>query len=119
MARRYYSSTAVRTTLSAPITDVATSLVVTDATGYPTVPFTIIVDADTVSEEVMTVTAVASTTFTVTRAVDGTSGIAHSAGGTVQHGVSARDFDEPNAHINDASIHGAAGLQNNFLLMGA
>ena len=100
MSRRNYSSTAVRTTLSAPITSIATSLVVVTASGYPSPVFTIIVDADTVNEEVMTVTNVSGTTFTVTRAQEGTTGVAHSAGSSVQHGVSARDFDEPNAFIN-------------------
>lgn len=103
MPRRNYSSTAVRTTLSASINNVVTSLVVTSATGYPNAPFTIIVDADTVSEEIMSVTVKAGTTFTVVRAQDGTTGVAHTSGGSVRHSVSARDFDEPNAHIDSAS----------------
>jgi hypothetical protein len=107
MARRKFSSTAARTTLSAPATDVATTITVVALTGYPaTFPYTIIVDADTVNEEVMEVTGVASLTLTVTRGVDGTTGVAHSAGATVQHGVSARDFDEANAFINEGGTVG-------------
>ena len=104
MPRRYYSSTAVRTTIVLPITNVATSLIVYDGTGYPAAPFTIIVDVDSVTEEVMTVTSKTSTTFNVTRGVEGSLAIAHLAGATVQHGVSARDFDEPNAFINGTGV---------------
>jgi len=69
--------------------------------GWPTsFPYTLIVDQDTVNEEVVSVTGRTGTTITVTRGVDGTSAIAHDAGAVVQHGVSARDFDEPNNFIN-------------------
>jgi hypothetical protein len=79
----------------------ATTIAVVAVTGFPaTKPYTLILDQDTVNEEVVTVTASSGTTLTVTRGVDGTSGVAHSAGSTVNHGVSARDFDEPNAFIN-------------------
>lgn len=101
MPRRYYSSVAVPTTLASPITNVAGSMVVNSTTGFPgSAPFTLILDENTVNEELVTVTNVAGTTLTVTRGVDGTTAVAHSAGATVKHGVSARDFDEPNAFIN-------------------
>lgn len=104
MARRYYSSTAVRTTLNSGINSSATSIAVASTSGFPaSVPFTLIIDQDLVTEEVVTCTAVSGTTLTVTRGVDGTSAVAHDAGATVNHGVSARDFDEPNAHIADTS----------------
>ena len=65
--------------LSAPITNVATSLTVTSASGFPTAGnFRI-----TVSAEVMLVTAVSGTTFTVVRGQEGTSGVAHDGGSTV------------------------------------
>jgi microcystin-dependent protein len=64
------------------------------------VPFTLILDQDSALEEIVSVTAVAGTTLTVTRGVDGTSATSHAAGSSVSHGVSARDFDEPNAHVN-------------------
>ena len=101
MARRHYSSIAQRTTLSGSILSGATTIAVVAVTGFPaTKPYTLILDQDTVNEEVVTVTASSGTTLTVTRGVDGTTGVAHSAGATVNHGVSARDFDEPNAFIN-------------------
>lgn len=101
MARRYYSSTAVRTTVSGSLTNSATSITVAATTGFPTsYPWTAILDQDTASEEVVTVTAAAGSTLTVTRGSDGTTAVSHASGCTFNHGVSARDFDEPNAFIN-------------------
>ena len=105
MARRHYSSIAQRTTLSGSILSGATTIAVVAVTGFPsTKPYTLILDQDTVNEEVVTVTASSGTTLTVTRGVDGTTGVAHSAGATVNHGVSARDFDEPNAFLNEGTL---------------
>ena len=105
MARRYYSSTAVATTLSASVNNSATSITVTALSGYPNqFPFTAIIDPDTASEEVVEVTAAAGTTLTVTRGVDGTSGVSHNAGAVFRHGVSARDFDEANAFVNGGGV---------------
>ena len=68
------------TTLNGAITNVATSLVVASAAGFPTSGnFTIIIDS-----EQMTVTAgQGTTTWTVTRAVNGTTAAAHSNGAVV------------------------------------
>lgn len=102
MPRRYYSSTAARTTLSSGINSTATSITVGSTSGFPgSYPYTLIIDQDLVTEEIVTVTAGSGTTLTVTRGVDGSSGVSHSAGAAVNHGVSARDFDEPNSHVND------------------
>ena len=104
MPRRYYSSTAVRTTLSGAINSSVTSISVASVSGFPgSFPYTLIIDQDQVTEEIVTVTAASGTTLTVTRGVDGTSAVAHDAGAAVNHGVSARDFDEPNDHINSSS----------------
>lgn len=105
MARRYYSSTAVATTLSASANNSTTSITVTALSGYPAqFPYTAIIDPDTASEEVVTVTAASGTTLTVTRGVDGTSGVSHNAGAVFRHGVSARDFDEANAFVNGGGV---------------
>ena len=104
MARRYYSSTAVATTLSGNVNNSTTSITVTALSGFPnTTPWTALIDKDTASEEVVTVTNVSGTTLTVTRGVDGTSAVSHNAGASFSHGVSARDFDEANSHVNDTS----------------
>ena len=105
MARRYYSSTAVATTLSSSASNSDTSIDVTALSGYPvSTPWTAIIDPDTASEEVVEVTNVSGTTLTVTRGVDGTSAVSHSAGAVFRHGVSARDFDEANAFVNGGGI---------------
>lgn len=108
MARRYYSSTAVATTLSASANNSTTSITVTALSGYPvSTPWTAIIDPDTASEEVVEVTNVAGTTLTVTRGVDGTSAVSHSAGAVFRHGVSGRDFDEANAFVNGGGVPNA------------
>lgn len=113
MSARNYSSTAIETTLTSSVTDSATSIVVASLTGYPSAPFTIIVDENTAAEEVMTVTAIAGLTLTVTRGVDGTVAASHSTGAVVRHGVSARDFREPNQHINaTGAVHSIANVTN-------
>lgn len=105
MARRYYSSTAVRTTLTADITAASSTITVAAATGFPaSYPWTGILSQDTLNEEVVEVTARSGTTLTVTRGVDGTTATSHSAGATFNHGVSARDFDEPNAFVNNGGL---------------
>jgi hypothetical protein len=105
MTRRFYSSTAQRTTLASDVTAVATTMVVNAATSFPAVPWRAIVDADTVNEEVITVTNRSGTTLTIVRGVDGTAGTSHLAGASFRHGVSAADFDEPNAHVNSDAVH--------------
>ena len=106
MARRYFSSTAVATTLSGNINNSTTSITVAALSGYPvSTPWTAIIDPDTASEEVVTVTNVSGTTLTVTRGVDGTSASSHNAGAVFRHGVSARDFDEANSHVNDTTTN--------------
>jgi hypothetical protein len=105
MARRYYSSIAARTALAAAVNPSTTTFIVDGVQGWPSsFPYTLIIDEDTINEEIVEVTGRSSTTLTVTRGRDGTSGVAHSAGATVRHGVSARDFDEPNAFINGTGV---------------
>jgi len=105
MARRYYSSVAQRTSLTNDITNSQTTIVVVAVTGFPaSFPYTLILDQDTINEEVVEVSSRSGTTLTVTRGVDGTSAVSHSAGAVVNHGVSARDFDEPNAFINGTGV---------------
>lgn len=101
MPRRNYSSTAVATTLTGSITNATATLPVAATTGFPgSTPFTLILDEGTASEEIVTITAVAGLNLTATRGQDGTTAVSHSAGATVRHGVSARDFDEPNSFLN-------------------
>lgn len=111
---RYYSSNAVETTLTGGISDSATTLSVASATGYPgSFPFTVHLDLGTSSEEIVTVTNVSGLNFDITRGVDGSSAVSHGLGATVIHGVSARDFTEPQAHIAATTgVHGVTGSLN-------
>jgi hypothetical protein len=60
----------------------------------------VVLDYDTVNEEVVHCTTRSGTTLTVTRGADGSAAVAHTSGAGARHGVSARDFSEPNVHVN-------------------
>lgn len=111
MARRYYSSTAQRTTLASPLSAGATTMIVASTSGFPgTRPYTLVIDPDGPSEEIVTVTAASGTTLTVVRGEDGTVATSHDLGATVWHGFTARDLSEPQAHIDaDSAVHGVMG----------
>jgi hypothetical protein len=108
---RYYSSTAVDTTLTGSINGSATSITVATTSGFPTsYPYTLALDFDNASEELVNVTAAAGLTLTIVRGQDSTSGTAHSAGAVVKHVISGRDLREPQEHIAASSaIHGVTG----------
>lgn len=109
---RYYSSTAAKTTLSSAIdaSTTSTSLSLAAASGLPSqYPFTLILEKDTANEEIVTVTALVGTAYTVTRGVDGTSSKAHSVGAIVEHGVSALDFSDFRSHEAATNAHGVTG----------
>lgn len=109
MALRNYSSTAGATTLSATVTAGSTALLVDSTVGFPSVPFHLTLDPDTVSEETVLVTAVSGTTLTVTRGQDNTPAATHETGAVVEHRFTATDATEANAHINaETGIHGLA-----------
>jgi len=101
--QRNYSAIAVETTLTASISassqGASGTIIVGSVAGYPsTVPYTLVLDPDTSREEVITVTATSGTTLTVLRGQDNTQAVAHSAGSSVRHAVSARDFKEAKTH---------------------
>jgi hypothetical protein len=104
---RYYSSTAVKTTLSSSIGSSDTSMTTASMSGFPSsYPYTLILEKDSANEEIVTVTALVGTSLTITRGVDGTSGRSHSAGVSVEHGVIALDFTNLRAHeAAAANVH--------------
>jgi hypothetical protein len=108
---RYYSSVAIDTTLTGSVNSSATSITVASTSGFPaSYPYTLALDYDTASEELVNVSAAAGLTLTIVRGQDGTSGVAHSAGAAVKHVASARDFREPQEHIDATSaVHGVTG----------
>lgn len=111
MARRRYRNAAPASTLTGGVNAAATSLVVVAVTGWPVVfPFTAVVDYGLPTIEVVLVTNVVGTTLTATRGYDGTTGVSHSAGATVQPMATAIDYDEANAHMMAATgVHGLSG----------
>jgi hypothetical protein len=117
MTTRNYSSRSQQTTLTSAVTAGASTMVVQSGTallGGVTIPagttFTIVVDPDTAIEEIVDATAVSTNTFTITRAIDGSSAQAHSAGAVVRHMAIGRDYREANVHIESTTgVHGVAG----------
>ena len=84
----YYSNTAVTATLDGDINDSVQTLDVNDATGFPEVPFNILID-----DEVINVGAKASLTFSsLTRGHDNTTPAAHTDPAAVKHVIINRDL---------------------------
>lgn len=111
-AARFYSSTAGAMQLSAGITNVDGTMTVDTTVGLPaSTPFTLVLEPGVASaEEIVSVTAVAGTTLTITRGQDGSTAVAHSAGASVRHMATARDFREPMEHVGaSTAVHGLAG----------
>lgn len=108
MTVRYYSSVAAETTLVGSITNASTSIQLASTVGLPALtPFTMALDYETASEELVEVTAVAGPTLTVTRAIDGTSATSHNSGARCRHVSSARDFADSRSHENaSTNVHG-------------
>lgn len=102
MTVRVYSSISQDTTLAAGgISATATSMTVATGTGAslmggitltPGDIFTVALDPDTTSEEIVYITAQSSDTFTILRHQAGTSAVTHSAGATVRHVLSSDDL---------------------------
>jgi hypothetical protein len=91
--------------------------------GGVTIPsgrtYTLVIDVDTALEEIVDATAVSTNTFTITRAIDGSSAQSHSAGAVVRHMAIGRDYRDANLHTqasasyndgsgNAQSLHGIA-----------
>jgi hypothetical protein len=110
---RNYKSTVTARTLSAAVTSTtAASIFLTDTAALPTYPFTLVLDPDTTSEEIVTVTGAGGGAgeLVVTRAQDGTTGKTHAVvTGAVRHMITARDLQEPQNHIDaTGDVHGLA-----------
>jgi hypothetical protein len=78
--------------------------------------FTIVIDPDTAIEEIVDATAVSTNTLSITRAIDGSSAQAHSAGAVVRHMAIGRDYRESNAHIEAST--GVHGISNSSTVVG-
>jgi hypothetical protein len=118
MTTRKYSSRAQQTTLTSGITSGDTTMTVGSGANLmggktPTVgeTYTIVIDPDTALEEIVDVSNYSSgNTLTIARGIDGSTGVAHSAGAVVRHMVIGRDLNEANTHIeNTTTAHGVTG----------
>ena len=115
MTTRKYSSRAQQTTLSSGITSGDTTMTVGSGanlmggkTPSATETYTVVIDPDTALEEIVDVSNHTSgNTLTIARGIDGSTGVAHSAGAVVRHMVIGRDLQEANTHIeNTTTAHG-------------
>lgn len=114
---RHYSSIAQAAELTGAISSAAESINVSTTSGWPlTCPFTIVLDVGTPAEEILTVTAVSGSILTVTRGQDGSASVAHAAGASVRHMMSARDMREPQEHM--AATTGVHGLEAGSAVVG-
>ena len=73
--------------------------------------YTVVIDPDTALEEIVDVSNYSSgNSLTIARGIDGSTGVAHSAGAIVRHMVIGRDLSETNTHIeNTTTAHGVTG----------
>jgi hypothetical protein len=114
--KRYYSSTAIDTTLASSCTSSSTSIVVSSVTGFPTsYPYTLALGYDTSLEELVNVVGASGTTLTLGttvgvasttgRGVDSTTAQNHAAGASVKHVISGRDMRETQEHYNASGYY--------------
>ena len=107
MPARQYRSTVEAKTLNQTITSASPSIVLNSVTTLPTTyPYTLVLNPDTLTEEIVTVTSSAGgQSLNVTRGQDGTTAQAHNLGAAVRHMITARDLQEPQDHINNGGYH--------------
>jgi hypothetical protein len=118
-----YATNVPQTTLTGLINPTAPVCSVFSSSGWPATPFTAIFDIGTSSQEPVDVTNITGTTWTITRAIDGTVGMTHGVGATITHGDIGRDFHEMRAHIdastsNDGTGHSVHGLTASSSVVG-
>ena len=111
MTVRFYSSTATEKALVGSITSGQTNLQVSNTVGLPTsFPYTLAVDYEGPTEELVEVTSAAGPVLTIVRGIDGTSAASHADNARVRHTASARDSADSRNHENSSTnIHGLTG----------
>ena len=129
MAIRKFSSISVETTLASGINSAVTSLTVATGTAaalmggvtlgasvggiYPD-QFTVVIDPDTINEEICFVQYVSGDTLTITRGEAGSTATSHSSGATVKHVLTSDDLNAFEAGLDGS----AGGTVSSLLLMG-
>ena len=129
MARKY-SSVSTETTLASGISNSATTMTVATGTGSALLggvtlgasnvdQFTVAIDPDTASEEIVFITGVTSDTLTITRGQAGTSAITHSGGAAVKHVLTSDDLNYFESTVSAATTAtGTATLTNKTITLG-
>lgn len=129
MATRKFSSISVETTLASGINSSVTSLTVASGTGsalmggvtlgaavggvYPD-QFTVALDPDTASEEIVFVQQISGDTLTIVRGRAGSAATSHSSGATVKHVLTSDDLNAFEAGLDS----GTGGTVSGLMLMG-
>ena len=129
MATRKFSSISVETTLASGINSAVTTLTVATGTGaalmggvtlgaavggiYPD-QFTVALDPDTASEEIVFVQYISGDTLTITRGEAGSAATSHSSGATIKHVLTSDDLNAFEAGLDS----GTGGTVSGLMLMG-
>jgi hypothetical protein len=124
---RKYSSTSVQTTLGADINSSVLTLTVASGSGSTLLGgvtlapgnvdiFTIVIDPDTINEEVLYVTDRANDTLTVTRGEAGTNEVSHTAGATVRHVLTSDDLNYYTAGVEGAVTKSTVTTKGDLLV---
>lgn len=107
---------APQTTITAGINASDTTILIADATGWPSGtngPFVVALGLGTASEEKVLVTSRTSLTLTVdTRGYDDTTGVSHSSGVTIDHVLDAATVDQANRFVNLQAAKGDLVIHN-------
>ena len=115
VTRRQYKGAAAATTTTNALGVGDTSVTLTATTGWPStpaVPFYVVIDPGTSSEEKCSAT-ISGSTLTLTRAQDDTTAAVHSSGATIYPVFTADDADEANQFVSTMTTRG------DLLTMGA
>jgi len=108
MERREFLGNVVSTTLSASLSNTATSISLTDGSTFPTGSsnnFVIVIDRGLVTEEKILIASRSANTLTVSsRGYDGIVAVAHSNNATVDHILDATSVQDMNTTTYDTQV---------------
>ena len=108
VTRRQYKGAAAQTTTTNALSVSDTSVTLTATTGWPAtaaVPFIVVIDPGTSSEEKCSAT-ISGSTLTLTRAHDNTTAATHTSGATIYPVFSADEADEANLFTSTMTTRG-------------
>ena len=108
VTRRQYKGAAAQTTTTNALSVSDTSVTLTATTGWPVtaaVPFIVVIDPGTSSEEKCSAT-ISGSTLTLVRAQDDTTAATHTSGATIYPVFSADEADEANLFTSTMTTRG-------------